>query len=120
MNRKTKQEPAVSILAANPYSLAVIIGNLPIFISRGKSFELGNNSFANRSEIAFGDVKTNFLAFNRLTQAADEVGNLLALGFKLGEFDNDTGDKIRAVVKEVVVFKCGVTACFDSKRCDFA
>ena len=108
MNRKTKQEPAVSFLAADSNALAVVVGNLPIFISGGKGFEVGNNSLADRSEIAFGDVEANFLTFNRFAQTTDKVGNFLALGFELGEFDNNAGDEICAVIEEIVVLESGV------------
>ena len=71
--------------------------------------------FSVGSEILFGDLYADLLAFDRLSKSFDNRIKRLALAAELSHFNNDLCNKICAVIKEIIFPHCRMTRSLDSK-----
>lgn len=117
VNAHTYQKPAFE--RGNRYANALVIvgsddksGVLNIFYTLDDRVAVLSPIFGSESE-------TDFERFFRFVKVGDKVGDLFALFFEAGVLDDYSGDEVRAVVEEVILFERGVTARFYRRREQF-
>ena len=79
MHRKAQQEPAVSVIATDADTLAVVVGNSPVRVGGTVALELFDNAVAEGAEVLGGNVQPYLAALGRLFKGGDKVLDRLAL-----------------------------------------
>ena len=104
------------LIKINADALAVVVGCFPALSSCRILFKRGNNAVSVGSEIIFFDFKAQLARFFRVFEVRNQGFKLHALFTHLSHFDNNLCDKIRAVIKIVILPESGVTRGLNGER----